>query len=91
MLINSYTGGSQGRLEMRRRRRMELQRAGIFEGYAFSTGPEITGGMTAADAVTENVQHINWSAVATGLATGVSVWLATRLLDRLFGITGGSK
>lgn len=89
MLMNVYSEGSQDRLEMRRRRRSELRRAGIFEGYQMTQSPEVTGGMVAAEESNTGANGVNWSAVTTGLATGVSVWLVTKLLDRIFGITGG--
>lgn len=85
LMSHTYTGGSQDRLEMRRRRmRQQMQ------GYQLAQFPEIVGGMMAAD-VSPNATRINWTAVASGVATGVSVYLITRVLDRVFGLTGGRK
>lgn len=59
-------------------------RGPIFQGYAQT--PEIIGGLVAEQQAASDGNTIKWGAIATGVITGVSVWLVTRLLNNVFGI-----
>ncbi len=71
-----FNEGVQNRLQMRRQRRVQQSRLG--DPLA------ITSGLISADeaAVTNTATR----SVIVGVCTGVSVWLVTRILDRIFGI-----
>lgn len=86
MILSRYSSDQQEERRIRRWRTGQgsdprwSQRQ--FHGYQYAQVPEVIGGMVAA----QEANGVKWSAVATGVLTGVSVWLATRLLDRMFGI-----
>jgi len=75
--------------ETLRRRRWQRDYSGYAQVRADVRGigqvPEIVGGETAAFSSESPAGRI-----AIGVTTGVLIWLATRLLDRAFGL-GGRK
>lgn len=82
---------SEQRIAMRsRRRRYRVARPfGDVDGDVRGFGPisygspSLVGGvLTAEDDTTES--GFKWGAVATGVMTGIGIWFATALLDRLF-------
>ena len=49
---------------------------------------------TAGALVQENLagqRYPAWKTVTVGVATGVSIWALTRILDRMFGISGSHR
>ena len=62
---------------MRRHRRKNMGEA------SFQQSAEITGGVVAAEMAGAGSMM---RPILIGITTGVSVWLATRILDRIFGI-----
>lgn len=76
---------SQDRLQMRRARRVQM-------GYVqMGQDADIAGGVTSAEIDAAAEPTALFRPIFIGVATGVSVWLATRLLDRIFGIERRNK
>lgn len=95
MILERYTGGQQEERRIRRWRTgvgpapawSQRQLQGYGYGVPLAQVPEVIGGLVAEQQAASDGNQIKWGAVATGVITGVSVWLATKLLDRWFGIT----
>src|ERR1700682_5573826 len=88
---DGHSGADAG---WRRNRRRHL--GGGFAGFAGFAGygllPEVAAAATATAEEEFSIAHPkHMTAIMVGVATGVSVWLATRFLDRLFGISGRIK
>lgn len=90
MRFYRYENGNQ-RLVMRRQRKAAQRIAPrtVALGYVQDFGPisygspALVGGvLTAEDDTTDS--GFKWGAVATGVMTGIGIWFATALLDRLF-------
>lgn len=75
------------RLAMRRHRRAAMDYAGYDAiSFALNQGAEAAG-VTAAE---EEIHGATTSkSIFVGVATGVSVWVLTKLIDRMFGLSGG--
>lgn len=95
LIYSNYTGGSQDRLEMRRRRVLQ-QELSDYRFYGSEGGDVQIPGLVAGvitnempNANTGNPEEgifgVKWGAVTTSVVAGVSVWIATRILDHMFG------
>lgn len=84
--VREYGNGSapsRGYVAWRRRREYALQRNAL-SGYSEELGPlspAVVAGETAALGTRSKTD-----AIFIGVATGVSVWFITHLLDRIFGV-----
>lgn len=78
---------SQDRLQMRRARRVQMGYVQMGE----DSQSAVAGGVTSAEIDAAAEPTALFRPIFIGVATGVSVWLATRLLDRIFGIERRNK
>lgn len=72
---------AEQRISERRRRQWQMSELAGYAAGSFNAPYDVpvVGGIVAAEDTS-----IKWSNVFTGLATGVSVWFATRMLDKIF-------
>lgn len=72
------------RLPMRRRRRW--QQMGDVDEFGpihyGAIGPSMVGGVVTAEGGSSGT--INWASVATGIVTGMGIWVTTRVLEKIF-------